>query len=123
VPTAKISSPTAATALSFGQSKTPYIIKEIWPGFFPCLIVSTFDTFLFQAAEKRLHRRIVIAIASSAHAGLQPMVPTEPLPVVAAVLRALIEGSTMTACFGFLFQTAINRASSTRSRARLAFIS
>ena len=48
------------------------------------------DVLLLEAAEKRLSDGVIPAIASTAHAGDQPIGSTEALPVIAPVLRPLI---------------------------------
>ncbi len=47
------------------------------------------DPFFFQAAEEGFRHRIIPAIASSTHAGIQVVGQTETMPVITAVLGAL----------------------------------
>ncbi len=44
------------------------------------------DPLLFQAAEKRFSHRVIPTITPTAHAGVQVVGATEPVPVIAPVL-------------------------------------
>ena len=48
------------------------------------------NAFLLQACEEGFSDRVIPTISPPAHTGLQAVSPAEPLPVVAAILRALI---------------------------------
>src|SRR5215469_16089283 len=60
----------------------------------PCLVAggvdAIADTLLLEAAEEALRHRVVPAVAAPAHAGRELVVATEPHPVIAAVLGALV---------------------------------
>ncbi len=66
------------------------VIEDIGPGQIPGFIDTFSDSFFFQRTEERLGHRIIPAVATSAHARCQIIGPTESLPVVAAVLAALV---------------------------------
>ena len=65
------------------------VIEDIRPGQIPGFIDTFSDPFFFQRTEERFGHRIILAVATPAHAWCQIIGPTEPLPVVAAVLAAL----------------------------------
>ena len=48
------------------------------------------DALFLQAAEERLGNSVVPTVASTTHAGFQPVRSAESSPVVTALLRALI---------------------------------
>lgn len=66
------------------------IIEDIRPGQIPGFIYAFSDPFFFQRTEERFGRRIIPAIATSAHVRRQVIGPAEALPVVTAVLAALV---------------------------------
>ncbi|AGN88302.1 hypothetical protein H650_00340 (plasmid) [Enterobacter sp. R4-368] len=66
------------------------VIEDIGPGQIPGFIDALSDPFFFQRTEERLRYRIIPAVATPAHARGQVIGPAEALPVVAAVLAALI---------------------------------
>lgn len=65
------------------------IIEHIRSGKISDFIDPLLDALLFQAAEERFCHGIP-TITASTHAGLQIMGPAEPVPVVTAILRALV---------------------------------
>ena len=65
------------------------VIEDIGPGQIPGFIDAFSDPLFFQRTEERFGHRIIPAVATPAHARCQVIGPTEPLPVVTAVLAAL----------------------------------
>ena len=53
------------------------VVEQVRPGFGSCSVDFPSNPFLLQAAEERLRDGIVMAVASSAHAGREPVRPTE----------------------------------------------
>ena len=66
------------------------VIEDIRPGQIPGFIYAFSDPFFFQRTEERFGHRIIPAVATPAHARRQVIGPAEALPVVTAVLAALI---------------------------------
>ncbi len=66
------------------------VIEDIRPGQIPGFIYAFSDPFFFQRTEERFGHRIIPAVATQAHARRQVIGPVEALPVVTAVLAALI---------------------------------
>lgn len=66
------------------------VIEDIGPGQIPGFIDTFSDPFFFQRTEERFDHRIIPAVATPAHARCQVIGPAEALPVVTAVLAALI---------------------------------
>ena len=66
------------------------VIEDIRPGQSPGFIYAFSDPFFFQRTEERFGHRIIPAVATPAHARRQVIGPAEALPVVTAVLAALI---------------------------------
>lgn len=66
------------------------IIEHIRSGKVSGFIDPLLDALLFQAAEEGFCHGIIPTITASIHAGLQIMGPAEPVPVVTAILRALV---------------------------------
>jgi hypothetical protein len=66
------------------------VIEYIGPGQIPGFIDAFTDPFFFKRTEERFGHRIISAVATPAHTGCQIIGPTEPLPVVAAVLSSLV---------------------------------
>ena len=66
------------------------VIDDV-PGCRVAVLVDVFlDSFFLETAEERLRHRVVPAIASSAHAGLQVIGLAEAPPRIAPVLRTLV---------------------------------
>jgi len=80
------------------------------------------DSLLFQAAEERFSDRVVPTVPSPTHAGIELVRFAEADPGIAAVLRSLVGVHDLTRCFGFRLQTAMSKASKTRSRASVGCI-
>ena len=86
------------------------VIEYIRPGQTPGFIYAFSDPFFFQRTEERFGHRIILAIATPAHARRQVIGPAEALPVVTAVLAALdallrvkpLSGCCRSACFDFV---------------------
>ena len=66
------------------------VIEDIRPGQIPGFIYAFSDPFFFQQTEERFGHRIIPAVATPAHARRKVIGPAEALPVVTAVLAALI---------------------------------
>ena len=66
------------------------VIEDIRPGQSLGFIYAFSDPFFFQLTEERFGHRIIQAVATPAHARRQVIGPVEALPVVTAVLAALI---------------------------------
>lgn len=60
------------------------------PGPDPCFIYAFSDPFFFQRTEERFGHRIIMAVATPAHARCKVIGPAAALPVVTAVLTTLI---------------------------------
>ena len=67
-----------------------YVIRDRGVGDRAILVDLLLDVLLLQAAEEGLSHGVIPAIASTTHAGDQPIGSTEALPVIASVLRPLI---------------------------------
>ena len=65
------------------------IIEDIRPGQILGFIDAFSDPFFFQRTEERFGHRIILAVATPAHARCQVIGPAEALPVVTAVLTTL----------------------------------
>ena len=71
-------------------------------GDFPGRLVSVFidsflDSFFLETAEERLRHRVIPAVASAAHAGLQVIGLAEAAPRIASILRTLVRVNQRTA--------------------------
>ena len=66
------------------------VIEHIGPGHIPGFVYPFADAFFFQAAEKGLGHGIVPAVTPATHTGLQLVGQAETLPVIAAILTALV---------------------------------
>src|SRR5437660_10454699 len=67
-------------------------LKDLAPGFVPCLERAVMDQLVLQRAEEALGHRVIVTVASATHAGHQPML-SQDLPIgrrriLAALLRA-----------------------------------
>jgi hypothetical protein len=62
------------------------VVKNIRSSFRPCHIDFPPDSLFLQTAEEGFRYRIVEAVPSPTHAGLQVMRRKEPCPVIAAIL-------------------------------------
>lgn len=56
----------------------------------PGIVDPLLDPFLLEAREEGLGNCIIPAIPSATHAGLKPIFPAEPPPVIAAILASLV---------------------------------
>ena len=75
---------------AFAVVKQLDIVKDIAPGFIPCHVSFHFDPLSLEQLKKTLCDRVVMTIASTAHASFQTVGFQEVLPIMAAVLAALI---------------------------------
>ena len=66
------------------------VIEYVLASLFAVWIGFSSDPFSLQQLEKALGNRVVIAVPTSAHAGLQIVGQQEPLPLMAGKLAALI---------------------------------
>src|SRR5574344_1967060 len=75
---------------AFAVVKQLDIVKDIAPGFIPGHVSFLFDPLSLEQLKKTLRARVVMTIASTAHASFQTVGFQEVLPIMAAVLAALI---------------------------------
>ena len=66
------------------------VIEHIRSSQLACFVDAFADALLLQAAKERLCDRVVPAIATTAHASFQTVGFQEVLPIMAAILAALI---------------------------------
>ena len=66
------------------------VAKDCAACFLPCRIGLFADAFTLEQLEEALRHGVVVAIAPSAHAGLQVVARQEALPFMAGELTALI---------------------------------
>src|SRR5690606_2088446 len=66
------------------------VVKDIGTGQITGFVDTLADSFLLQATEERLSNSVVPAVSTATHARLQVVGLAEALPVIAAILAALI---------------------------------
>ena len=67
------------------------VAKDIGAGQITSSVDSFLDALLFQAAEEGFDYRVVPTVAAATHARLQLVLVAEAQPVIATVLRALVQ--------------------------------
>ena len=66
------------------------VVVDLGIGGITALVDSLLDPLFLQAAKKRFGHRVIPAVPTPAHAGLEMMLMAEAPPSVTAVLRTLI---------------------------------